>query len=102
MQDYTLIGKFVWMQTSEKTLVWWINSTWKPKGDFNLQLGSKGVFTVSFLNLEDRNKVLDEGPYLFYSVELFLRPWKEKCCPDKEEMKVALVWIRLYSLPFEY
>ena len=33
---------------------------------------------------------------------LFLRPWKEKFYPEKEDMRIALVWIRLYSLPQEY
>ena len=93
MQDHALIRKFVGLQPSEKALVWWINSTWKPKGHFDLQLGSKGFFTIVFFNTEDRNRVMDGGPYFFYSEGPFLRPWKEKFCPKKEDMRVAPVWI---------
>ena len=102
MQDHVLIGNFVGMHPLEKALVSWINSSWKPKGHYDLQLGSKGFFTISFLNMEHRNIILDGGPYLFYSVGLFLRPSKEKFYPEKENMKVALVWIRMYSLLCEY
>ena len=99
MQYQALIRKFVGIKPSEKSLVWWINSSWKLKGHYDLQLGSKGFFTISFLKLEDRNRVLDGGSYLFYSVCLFLRHQKRK---SSSWMKVVPVWIRLYSFPCEY
>ena len=75
----------------------------ETKGSFwRLHLGSKGFFTISFINLEDRDRVLDGGPYFYHSAGLWLRPWKHKLCQGKEDMRVALVWIRLYSLPCEY
>ena len=61
MQDHALIGNFVGLQPSKKTLVWWINSTWKPKGHYDMHLGSKGFFTISLLNLEDQNRILEGG-----------------------------------------
>ena len=102
MMDHDLIGKFIDMQPSKKALIWWINSSWKHKGHFDLHLGSKGFFIVSFISLEDRNHIIDGGPYFYYSVGLFLRPWKEKFSPKNEDMRIDQVWIRLYSLPHEY
>ena len=99
MSDHALIGKFIGLQPSEKALIWWINSSWKPKGHFNLHLGSKKNFTVSFISLEDRNQIIDGEPYFYYSTGLFLRPWKEKFSPEKEDMRLAPVWIRMYTLP---
>ena len=74
MLDHVLIGKFVGVQTLEKYLVWWINWTWEPKGHYELHMGSKGLFTIYFIKLEDRNIVMNGGPYFFYSADLFLRP----------------------------
>ena len=54
MKECALIGKFVGIKPSEKTLMWWINTTWKPQGHYDLQLGEKGFFTVIFFNEEDR------------------------------------------------
>ena len=79
-----------------------MNTTLKPEGHYDLQLGSKGFFTIYFINLEDRNRVMDGSTYLFYSEGLFLKPWKDKFYLKNEDMKVATIWIRFYSLPSEY
>ena len=31
-----------------------------------------------------------------------MRPWKERFDPNKENLMISLVWIRMYSLPMEY
>jgi len=102
MKDHALIGKFIGIWPTEKALLWWIQTHWKPKGHFDLQLGSKGFFTIIFFNMEDRNRVFEGGPYFFNSAGLYLRFWKEKFNPDKEDLTVAPIWVRLYSLPSEF
>ena len=39
MSDHYIIGKFIGIHPSEKSLSWWINSSWKPKGHFDVCLG---------------------------------------------------------------
>jgi hypothetical protein len=102
MRDNALVGKFLGLWPSERDLVKWIQYWWKPKGHYDLQLGSKGFFTIIFHNLEDRNRVFDGGPYFYNSAGLFLRFWTEKFSPEKEDFAHAPVWIRLYSLPQEF
>ena len=93
MKDHTLISKFVGVWPSEKALFWWINTTCKPHGTYDLELGSKGFFTVIFFNLEDRDQIFVGGPYLFYFVGLLLKPCKEIFCPDKGDLRIAPFWI---------
>ena len=69
MKERALIGKFVGIWPTEKILVGWINFTWKPQGNYDIQLGDKGFF-----NEEDRTKIFKNGPYFFNSTSLFLRP----------------------------
>jgi hypothetical protein len=95
-------GKFLGLWPSERDLVKWIHHWWRPKGHYDLQLGSKGFFTIIFHNIEDRNRIFDGGPYFFNSARLFLRFWTEKFSLEKEDFSHALVWIRLYSLPQEF
>lgn len=57
---------------------------------------------VIAFNLEDWNRVVDGVPYFFNSAGLYLQVWKERFNPDKEDMTVVSIWIRLYSLPSEY
>jgi hypothetical protein len=102
MQDHALIGKFLGLWPSERDLIKWIQYWWRPKGHYDLQLGSKGFFTIILHNLEDRNRIFDGGPYFFNSAGLFLRFWTEKFRPEQEDFSHAPVWIRLYSLPQEF
>jgi len=59
MTDNALIGKFIGLWPTEKALYGWIAAKWKPKGHITLQLGLKGFFTVIFLCLEDKFRILD-------------------------------------------
>jgi hypothetical protein len=65
-------------------------------------LESKGLFTLIFSYTKDIDKVFYEGPYLFNSVGLHLRYWRETFSPEKEDYTTTLVWIRLYYLPQEF
>jgi hypothetical protein len=102
MRDYALVGKFLGLWPSERDLIKWIQYWWKPRGHYELQLGSKGFFTIIFHNLEDRNRIFDGGSYFYNSAGLFLRFWTEKFSPEKEDFTHAPVWLRLYSLPQEF
>jgi hypothetical protein len=50
----------------------WIKHWWNLKGDYELQLSSKGFFTIIFCSLEDKDRVFENGPYLYNSVGLYL------------------------------
>jgi len=99
MRDNALVGKFLGLWPSERDLVKWIQYWWRPKGHYDLQLGSKGFFTIILHNLEDRNRIFDGGPYFYNSAGLFLRFWTEKFSPEKEDFTHVPVWIKLYYLP---
>ena len=77
MKTYALIKKFMGIWRIEKALLHWISAKWKPKAHFDIQLGLKGFFTIIFTLLEDRDRVLEGGPYFFNSARIFLRNWME-------------------------
>jgi hypothetical protein len=102
MRDHALVGKFLGLWPSEKDLTRWIKAWWNPKGDYELQLSSKGFLTIIFYNLEDKDKIFEGGPYLYNSASLYLCFWTDCFCPEKENFAYTLVWFRLYSLPQEF
>jgi hypothetical protein len=102
MREHALIGKFLGLWPAERDLNKWIKHWWNPKGEYELQLSSKGFFTIILYNLEDKDRIFENGPYFFNSAGLFLRFWTERFNPDKEDFTMAPVWIRLYSLPQEF
>jgi hypothetical protein len=67
-----------------------------------LHLGLKGIFIAISMNLEDRDKVFEGGPYFHASAGLYMRPWKENLSPEKKTFKNVPVWLRIYSMSLEY
>jgi hypothetical protein len=102
MKAHALICKFMGLWPTERTLRNWIKYHWKPNGEVELHLGSKGFFTTVFINLEDRDRVFEGGPYFHASAGLYMQPWKENFSPEKETFKKVSVWLRFYSLPLDY
>jgi len=93
MQKHALIGKFIGLWPSKRDLNKWIKYWWNPKSDYEVQLSSKGFFTIILYNPEDI-----DHPYFYNSAGLSLRLWTECFSQDKEEFTMALVQICLYSL----
>jgi hypothetical protein len=102
MRDFALIGKILGLWPSEKDLVKCIQHWWKPKGHYDLQLGSKGFFNIILHNLEDINRIFEGGSYFYNSAGLFLYFWMERFNPKKEDFTHAPIWLRLYFLPREF
>jgi hypothetical protein len=67
MKMHALICKFMGLWHTERTLRNWIKYQWKQSGEVELHLGSKGFFTLVFMNLEDMDKVFDGGLYFHTS-----------------------------------
>lgn len=102
MQEHALIGKFLGLWPLERDLNKWIKHWWNPRGDYEVQLSSKGFFTIILYNLEDKDHIFENGPYFYNSAGLFLRFWTERFIPDKEDFTMVHARIRLYSLPQEF
>ena len=102
MKDHAIIAKFIGTWPNERDLVRWIHQWWKPKGDIDIQLGSKVFFTTIFHSLEDKVRIFDNDPYLYGEASLHMRYWTEKFNLDKEDFTCVSVWIRLYFLPQEF
>jgi hypothetical protein len=78
IKTHALICKFMGLWPTERTLHNWIKYQWKPRGEVDLNLGSKGFFTTFFMNPKDRDKIFERGGAYFHaSVGLYMLPWKE-------------------------
>lgn len=102
MANYALICKFMGLWPTEKSLNAWIKNHWKPKGDIDLHLGSKGFFTVFFTNIEDKDRVFEGGLYFYVVAGLYMRPWMINFFLERETFTLVPIWVRLYSLPLDY
>jgi hypothetical protein len=65
----------LWLWPSEWDFMHWIKTWWNPKGDYELQLSSKRFLTIIFFNLEDKDRIFENGSYFFNPAGLYLRFW---------------------------
>lgn len=87
---------------TKRALKWCIQIKWTPKGEIQLQLGSKGFFTVIFDLLEDRDKIFEGEPYFYNSAGLYMRFWREKFTPEKEDFTRVPICVHFYYLLTDY
>ena len=73
MKEHAIICNLMGILPSEGALKGWIQAKWNPKGAIELQLGSKGFFTVFFALLEDKDRILEGGSYFFSTAGLYMR-----------------------------
>jgi len=102
MKDHALICNFINVWLLEKDLTRWMKQKWQPRGHIELKLGARGFFMVIFSNLQDKERVFENGPYFHNNVALFMRYWEECYNPDKEKFLAALVWVRVFGLPTDF
>jgi hypothetical protein len=73
-----------------------------PRGTMRFNSAPKASSQSFYTNLEDKDRIFENGSYFYNSAGLFLRFWTEIFSPDKEDFTMAPVWICLYSLPQEF
>lgn len=61
-----------------------------------------GVFVFRFSCEEDKNRVLESGPWNIGQRPLFLRAWNPKLQMEKMSMRSIPLWVYLPGLPFQY
>jgi hypothetical protein len=101
MRTYVLIGKFIGIWPTKRALLNWMQKNGNPKPILTSNWAQKDSSPSSSW-LDDRDKILEGGPYFFNSTGLYLRNWTKRFNPDKEDFTWVPVWIRLYSLPQDY
>lgn len=74
----------------------------EAKRTYRPQAGGQGIFTVIFANLEDKERIFEEGPHFMNNTGLFMRYWEDRYNPDEEKIMAAPIWVRLFGLLIEF
>ncbi|MBA0843865.1 hypothetical protein Goarm_001016 [Gossypium armourianum] len=74
-------------------------SLWKLTLPFQLMDVENGYFLAKFQNSEDFEKVLCQGLWIVYDQYLTVQPWTVDFSTTQAYLSMAMVWIRLPSLP---
>lgn len=87
-----------WPKTD--ALYQWIHTTWTEHCQINLC--SKGFFIVNFYTEEEKERILNEGPWFWGNAGLFITPWFPEFDPNTMVVTRMPVWVRLHNLPIHF
>lgn len=101
--EHNLVGKLLSNRFISKMAIKnAMMGAWKTRGDFNVEILSKNIFSFKFENTEDKKWILNNGPWLFDKSLLVLEsPTTSYRVTDMEFKKVDL-WLRIINLPMGF
>jgi hypothetical protein len=96
-----LIGQFMGLWPSPKTVEDWTQRNWKPliKEGVKSYFVGKGFFVFVFENSEDRGLIFRNGPFFMGPQGLYLNKWTPDFDPTQDVPSAVPVWVRLPHLP---
>lgn len=74
----------------------------KARGEYEVIDLGYDCFLFKFDQLEDRERVLTEGPWMIADHYLTVRCWSPEFRPSMDTISKIPVWVRLPELPIEY
>eukprot|EP00253_Pinus_taeda_P034064 PITA_34064 len=100
LEKKAIICRFNGFWPKTEALYQWIHTVWTKNCQIHLCL--KGFFIVIFLEEEEREKILNEGPWFWGSAGLFVTPWFPEFDANTTVVSRMPVWVRLHNLPLHF
>ena len=78
-----------------------VNSFWGEDGEVDVRPVGHNLFIILFSNSENRDKVLENGPWHIQNKPLIVRRWEPRLTSLEFNMAKLPVWIQLGNIPLE-
>lgn len=78
----------------------WIYSTWTTNCE--IYLCPKGFFIVRFNTEQEKDSIINQGPWFWGSAGLFTTPWFSDFDANTMIVSKMPVWVRLHGLPLHF
>ncbi|KAJ9535758.1 hypothetical protein OSB04_un001085 [Centaurea solstitialis] len=97
----TLAGYFIGKRPAFPFVQYHARRMWKQFGLSEVILNDQGYFFFKFNSEQGLNFVLENGPWLFNGMPIFIQHWQPGLCFDKPEPKKVPLWVNIYGLPLD-
>ncbi|XP_019252654.1 PREDICTED: uncharacterized protein LOC109231445 [Nicotiana attenuata] len=97
----TLIGYVLGGNPSFKEMLKFVYGVWNTVTTPTVLLHDDGYFIFKFEYLEDKNLIMQNGPYTFNSRPMVLKDWDPNFQMKDESMRIVPIWINLPGLPIQ-
>ncbi|KAF8402130.1 hypothetical protein HHK36_013082 [Tetracentron sinense] len=95
----TLVGFFLGPKPSYHITKNAVNRMWKLKGEVETIAMDNGFFIFRLSCSEDKQTILEGGPWRVRSSVLVLKEWDRETKLDKVEIKDIPLWVKIINLP---
>lgn len=97
-----LVGVVLGSNPSYFVMKKFVEDKWKEFGHVTITKLKSGTFTFLFDNEDAKLKVMEKGPWMFYSKILILKPWSPTLDATTDMVNTLPIWIRLMNPKFDY
>ncbi|KAJ9546781.1 hypothetical protein OSB04_019324 [Centaurea solstitialis] len=97
----TLAGYFLGKRPAFPFVQFHARRMWKQFGLSEVILNDQGYFFFKFNSEQGLNFVLENGPWLFNGMPIFIQQWQPGLCFDKPEPKKVPLWVNIFGLPLD-
>ncbi|XP_070024967.1 uncharacterized protein [Nicotiana sylvestris] len=97
----TLIGYVLGGNPSFKEMLKFIYGVWNTVTTPAVLLHADGYFIFKFESIEDKNLIMQNGPYMFNSKHMILKDWDPNFQIHNESMRIVPIWVNLHGLPIQ-
>lgn len=101
LAERALISQSTGLWPSPKSTESWVNRNWVSliKESVTSYFLGRGYFLFEFTSKDDKDLILQNGPYFMDPQGLYLNKWTPNFDPAVDVPKAVLVWVRLPNLP---
>eukprot|EP00253_Pinus_taeda_P021779 PITA_21779 len=78
----------------------WIHTTWTP--NYEIYLFPKGFLIVRFNTEQEKEHILNKGPWFWGNARLYITPWFPNFDANTMVVLKVPVWVRLHNLPLHF
>ncbi|OIT40527.1 hypothetical protein A4A49_04466 [Nicotiana attenuata] len=96
-----LIGYVLGGNPSFKEMLKFVYGVWSTVTTPTVLLHDDGYFIFKFESVEDKNLIMQNGPYTFNSRPMVLKDWEPNFQMQNESMRIVPIWINLPGLPIQ-
>lgn len=102
--DHALICRFTKTWPKLCDLHGWVSNKWKAfvEDEISIFPCAKGFFILEFESKEDKELVLENGPWFYEGDFLCMKPWFPEFDPHTKIFTTTFLWVRLPHLPIQF
>ncbi|KAF6140716.1 hypothetical protein GIB67_035143 [Kingdonia uniflora] len=97
-------GKFVVklpQEVIDEGISKWVRALWGVKGTLSMSMQNQ-VYNLKFGDLEERDKVIEEGPWHIGEKYFMVQKWKAFSDIDVSKLNTIPIWVKFFNLPKHY